>query len=165
MTDKALDIVKGWGEENRILLIKKYDELGLRASGQWAESLNDEASADGTTITAIMTGEDYTGAIAYGRLPNTDQGDETIRRWVGWAGSTFLKDWVANKGLSINPYAVAYKVAREGWSVPNPHNKGGLVDDVVNEKRIQILKDRLGEFYVTDIQETLIESLKALKTK
>lgn len=158
--NEALEIVEGWNAENRILLINKYDALGLRASGQWAQSLEDKAELDNTGILATMTGEDYTGAIAYGRSPNQDQSEAAIKSWVGWAGSTFLADWVKDKGLSISPYAVAYKIARQGWEVPNAHNRGGLLDEVVNEKRIQILKDRLGEFFTTTIMDTMIKNLK-----
>lgn len=161
MTDKALEITKEWGDDNRILLINKYNELGLKASGQWAQTLNDETTESGGVITTTMEGEDYTGAIAYGRSPNQDQSEEGIKAWVGWAGSTFIKDWVENKGISASPYAVAYKIARRGWDVPNAHNAGGLLDDVVNKSRVQILMDRLGEFYVSNISEAIIKSLKA----
>lgn len=158
--DEAYDIIQEWGEENRILLINKYNELGLRASGQWAESLTEGTEQKGGAIIATMVGEDYTGALTDGRSPNRDQSDAAIRAWVGWAGSTFLDDWVKDKGLSINPYAVAYKIAREGWEVPNPHNAGGLLD-VVNAARIQIAKDRLGEFFTATIGETMINNLKS----
>lgn len=160
MIQEALDIIREWGEENRILLINKYTELGLKASGRWAESLEDSVETSSKGATAKMEGEDYTKYIAYGRGPNADQSPEALKSWVGYAGATFLKDWVQDKGLDISPYAVAYKIAREGWSVPNPHNAGGLLDDVVNNKRIDILMNRLGKLYQSKVSETLIKSLE-----
>lgn len=92
----------------RLFLIPKFRELGMPASGEWEENVE----ARGNEI----WGRDYTEYLVEGRPPNQDQSEEAIRRWVGWAGSTILKDWVSSKGLNINPYAVAYKIAREGTS-------------------------------------------------
>ena len=48
-----------------------------------------------------------------------------------------------NKGLSISPYAVAYKIARIGIAEPTPPN--GLVTEVVNAEAIKELGKRLAK--------------------
>ena len=85
----------------------------------------------------------YAGVMLFGRRPNFNQDPKAIKRFVGFAGSTFLKDWVKNKGLSINPYAVAYKIARKGIAEPTPPN--GLVTEVVNDEAIKELGKRLAK--------------------
>ena len=115
-------------------LVKNYDKLGLRASGRWANELENFSNESGKGYHFGILGASYTGAIESGRKPNRNQ--KNIRAFVGWAGSTFLKQWVKDKGLNISPYAVAYKIAREGVKVPNEFNKGGLVSDVITEERL-----------------------------
>ena len=100
------EIEKVIDEVIHLFLIPKFQELNMRASGEWEQSVE----ARGNEI----WGRDYTEYLENGRPPNLDQSPEALKRWVGWAGSTFLADWAIDKGLSINPYAVAYKIAREG---------------------------------------------------
>lgn len=95
-------------EVNELYFKPKFMALGMNASGEWVQNL--EARKD------EIWGRDYSEYLALGRTPNKDQSPEAVRRWVGWAGSTFLDKWVKDKGLSLNPYAVAYKIAREGTS-------------------------------------------------
>lgn len=89
-----------------LFLIPKFRELGMPASGEWEQNVHARSNE--------IWGRDYTEYLAQGRPPNQDQSPEALKRWVGWAGNTILKDWVQRKGLNINPFAVAYKIAREG---------------------------------------------------
>lgn len=89
-----------------LFLIPKFRELGMPASGEWEQNVH--------ARTNEIWGRDYTEYLVQGRPPNQDQSPERMKAWVGWAGSTILKDWVQAKGLNINPYAVAWKIAREG---------------------------------------------------
>lgn len=89
-----------------LFLIPKFRELGMPASGEWEQNVHARSNE--------IWGRDYTEYLVLGRGPNQDQSPEALKRWVGWAGNTILKDWVQSKGLNINPFAVAYKIAREG---------------------------------------------------
>lgn len=122
-------------------LVANYDKLGLRSSGKWATDLENFYSEETTGYKFGILGAKYTGVLQSGRIPNKNQDKETLRKWVGWAGSTFLADWVENKGLSISPFAVAWKIAREGIKVPNSFNQGGLVSDVINDDSINKFAD------------------------
>lgn len=140
MTSTMKDIIANWLHEVRYDLVESYEDKGLRASGKWADSLSEEVQhLRGGEYTATVRGQHYTEYMQNGRRPNQDQSKEGIRRFVNWAGSTFIADWVADKGLNISPFAVAYKIAEFGTTVPNPHNKGNVVADVVNTKRIASL--------------------------
>lgn len=118
-------------------LVNSYQSKGLRASGKWEKELETFYRATGNGYAFGILGAKYTGALESGRLPNKNQSPESLKAWVGWAGSTFLRDWVKDKGLDISPFAVAWKIATEGVKVPNSHNKGGLVSDVINDETIQ----------------------------
>ena len=153
-------IINNWLKETQTDLIRNYDKLGLRASGKWADSLEIFYNQNQGNIKAGILGESYTEQLENGRRPNQKSSEEDIRKWVGWAGNTIIKKWVEDKGLNINPFAVAYKIAREGWKVPNKHNKGGLVTDVVTDKRIEELNQKLALFYVGEIRSDIIKAFK-----
>lgn len=122
-------------------LIPKFRELGMRASGEWEENVH----ARGNEI----WGRDYTEYLSDGRPPNKDQDPEALHRWVGWAGSTFLKDWVQNKGLNVSPYAVAYKIAREGtdW-YPNGSD---LLEVLESKDVVDFINEGLSVFIIRDV--------------
>jgi hypothetical protein len=118
-------------------LVNSYNSKGLRASGKWEKELESFYQNTGNGYQLGILGASYSEQLQNGRLPNKNKSPEGLRAWVGWAGSTFLKDWVKDKGLDISPFAVAWKIAREGVKVPNSFNKGGLVSDAINDETIQ----------------------------
>lgn len=144
LTD-ILQYVNEWSNENKTMLIEKYDEMNLRASGQWAESLKQTTQDTGDAINTTMTGEDYTVQITEGRAPNSDQSPGALQAFTGWAGSTFIKEWVNDKGLNLNPYAVARNIAVNGWKSPNSHNTQDVVSAVLTDARKKELMDKLGK--------------------
>lgn len=154
------EVIDKWLKDTQSALVENYDALGLRASGRWARSLAPYQTRENNRFLVGIMGEKYTGAIEFGRRPNRNQTKEALQKWVGWAGSTFLADWVKAKGLRISPYAVAWKIARQGWRVPNSFNKGGLVSNVVTDKRINELMEELRVFYLKEIRTDLVNTLK-----
>ena len=133
------EILRTWLEEQKTGIIANYNAKGRRASGGFESKTYVQMD---TNKGAIMS-PNYAGVMLFGRCPNFDQDPKAIKNWVGWAGSTFLKDWVQNKGLSISPFAVAYKIARKGIAEPTPPN--GLVTEVVNAEAIKELGKRLAK--------------------
>ena len=117
------EILKEWLEEQKTGIIANYNAKGRKASGRFERETYVQMD---TNKGAIMAPR-YAGVMLFGRRANLNQDPKAIRSWVGWAGSTFLKDWVQNKGLSISPYAVAYKIARKGIAEPTPPNGIAIV--------------------------------------
>ena len=133
------EILRTWLEEQKTGIIANYNAKGRKASGRFERETYVQVD---TNKGAIMAPR-YAGVMPFGRRPNFNQDPKAIKSWVGWAGSTILKDWVQNKGLSINPYAVAYKIARKGIAEPTPPN--GLVTEVVDDEAIKELGRRLAQ--------------------
>ena len=129
----------------------KHIELGQKASGKWVEGLEVVASHNGGSILA----EDHTKFLTIGRPPNTDQSPEALRKFAGWAGNTWAKDWVADKGISISPFAVAYSIGKNGTEI---YNQGGtdLVDGVLTDERIQQVIDAIGESLRVEIRKEIL---------
>jgi hypothetical protein len=156
----AQSIVNSWLADRQKELIQNYDALGLRASGNWANQLEVKPATTGPDIKAGILGADYTEQLENGRRPNQNSSEEAIKAWVGWAGNTIIKQWVEDKGLDISPFAVAYKIAREGWKVPNKFNAGGLVSDVITDQKLNELNRELSIFYVAEIKSAIIKKFK-----
>ena len=78
-------IINKWLVGVKVDLIKNYDRLGLRASGDWAESLEIFQNRNQGNIKAGITGNDYTQQLENGRRPNKNSSEEDIKKWVGWA--------------------------------------------------------------------------------
>lgn len=154
------EIVNKWLSDIEKDLVANYDKLGLRASGDWAKSLEPFTEINPGKIKLGILGNNYTRWVENGREPNKDQSEKGLKAWVGWAGSTFLKKWVEDKQININPFAVAWKIAREGWEVPNPNNAGGLVSDVVTRERMRELNKSLMLSVIENFKSEIIKDLK-----
>ena len=133
------EILKQWLEEQKTGIIANYNAKGRKASGRFERETYVQMD---TNKGAIMAPR-YAGVMLFGRRANFNQDDKAINIWARVAGSTFLKDWVRNKGLSINPYIVAYKIARKGIAEPTPPN--GLVTEVIDDEAIKELGKRLAK--------------------
>jgi hypothetical protein len=94
-------------------LIPRFNQLGMKASGKWIDSLQTEY--DGKRVGKIK-GQFYTQFLTRGRNKNRDQSPEALRRWAVWAGNTFIKQWCLDKGITADPIAVAYSIAKNGTS-------------------------------------------------
>ena len=141
-------ILNDWSERTKQELIDKYRSMGLKASGAFENGLTVETSEMKTAIWTVP----HTWFMVNGRNKNQSNDKETIKKWVGWAGSTFLKKWVADKGLDISPFAVAYKIARQGIRVPNEKNDGRLISEVITAQSISGLLEKMGAYIITDIK-------------
>jgi len=147
-------ILNDWSERTKQELIDKYRSMGLKASGAFENGLTTDTTENRTQIWTVP----HTWYMVNGRGKNSSQDKEAVRKWVGWAGSTFLKKWVEDKGLDISPFAVAYKIARQGIKVPNQYNEGTLISSVINDNSISGLLSQMGIYIIkdikTDIQKT-----------
>lgn len=139
-------------------LIPRFMELNMNASGEWIRSLEVVAS---NNREAVIRGRDYTYYLVRGRGPNNNQDPAALRRWAVWAGNTFIKEWVRNKGLSADPIAVAMSIAKKGttWK-----RKGGsdLLEVLLESDTTRYIEDRIRMI----VQPRIIEALQrnALET-
>lgn len=133
-----------------LFLIPKFRELGMNASGEWENSIEVRGNE--------IWGRDYTQYLVEGRTPNNNQDPEALRSWAVWAGSTFIKDWANNKGVNINPIAIAYKIGREGTEY---YPQGTDLLEVLSSKEVeQFISDELSRFIIVKVQEEFKRAFK-----
>lgn len=147
-------ILERWLNEKIVELIKSYKEKGFRASGLYERSLHTLMRENGGQIRAAY----HSWFMEHGRGKNLKQDPKAIKAWVGWAGSTFLKKWIEDKGLNINPYAVAYSIARKGYQIKD--SRKGVISDVFKDNEMNKLKSLLSLSYVKSIKSTILNAYK-----
>jgi len=139
-------------------LIAGYINTGRQASGKFVRDLEGEYKERVGGFTITYKGSKHAYWMDKGRQRNKNQDPEAIKKWVGWYGSSVLSEWVRNKNISANPYAVAYKIAREGYSA-KPFISEAISIDWVTE----ITKDVAGVFLAraaNDIRQFLKQDKK-----
>lgn len=135
-----------------VLLTKLRDDIeasykakGLMASGNFAKELKLVVGSNSAQITAPR----YVGAMEGGRVAGRRPPVAIIRDWI----------IAKNKlGASIPleaAYPIAKKIGEEGIKVPNEHNPGGVVSDVLNPARVLKLQNEI----VTIIRYAIIDTL------
>ena len=149
--------LKKFNDELELLkkdLIAKYDELGMRASGQWAEKLEYIVTVTETNVKAIFTGLDYTQYLTKGRSDGGFPPVQVIRQWIDDKGITpydnITKDQLA--------FLIARKISREGTEY---FKQGGtdLIDAVITTERIRRIVEAYSESLLTDFTFEINEIL------
>lgn len=137
-------------------LIARYDELGMRASGRWAESLSVAVAGN----SAAILQESYGEQLENGRKPGTPPPSEAIEQWIKDKGIAARLE----KGMTVSSLAflIGRKIGREGW---NRHNHGGtqLISSVVTPERIQQIIDKIGESQITEFTAKIYDYLNTLQ--
>lgn len=123
-------------------LIAKYDELGMRASGNWADSLEVVVSVNNAKI----IGESYSEQLEYGRKAGGSTG-------TGKTFSEAIEQWIKDKGIanriegeisvSSLAFLIVRKIMREGWK-REEYGGVNLITQVITPERIQQIIDRIG---------------------
>jgi len=150
------DIVRQYADKAVKDLIKSYQDKGLRASGKYARELKSIVTKSGTKTNLKITGPLEAYFMEHGRAPNKVQDHQAVKN-LGW----HLQQWVKDKGIDVNPYAAAHKIVHEGIQVPNPHNPGGVISDVINDDWFAELNKLMGFDIIKNIRSDIIKQFKA----
>lgn len=140
-TIQASTILKEEFELIKKELIKRYDELGMRASGKFASGL--EVNQNG--LNATLLGYKYSEQLEFGRRSGKMPPSDAIKQWIIDKG---LASRIQGKiSISSLAYLIARKIAREGW---DRKEFGGveLISQVVTPERIQKILNRIETTYI-----------------
>ena len=151
--NSASNIVTAYLKETIVDLVQSYEEKGLRASGAYARGLSYKVTDDGKKIYAFIESEGHAWFMEQGRKPNKQKTIKQVRSL-----GKILERWVQEKGIDVNPYAAASKIVNQGIQVPNQHNPGDVIEDVVTNEWFDELVKRLADNYII-AQTTEVERL------
>lgn len=144
------ETISEWLGETQELMVKKYDEWGFRASGDWEKSLEDEVTEANYKYTGTISGANYTYWMEHGRKPGKFPPRNAILKWINDKG-------IIAEGISKNSLAflIARKIANEGTRV-----RPGIVSDVITQQRVQDLYDKIGQVFINEVRSDVIKELK-----
>ena len=124
----------------------------MRSSGKWADSLEVEVSP----LSAVITGLEYSQQL------------ETGRKAGRFPPISSIEDWIRQKGIAVIDisisslaFLIARKIAREGWK---REGYGGveLISEVVTDKRMQDIIDKIGDVKAVEITTDIIKLIKEI---
>lgn len=134
-------------------LIEAYDRKGMRASGRFAEELEVRVQ----TNLGTMLGAEHTQQLEYGRRAGKFPPIKVIEQWIYDKGlDTRIDNEITVKSLA---FLIARKISKEGWNRDGDVN---LVSEVVTEKRIEVIIERVGDHAALSITSDIIELIQEL---
>ncbi len=136
-------------------LIKAYDQKGMRASGDFADSLEVVANR----FNVKLWGNDYAQQLETGRQSGKRPPIDAIKQWIDDKGiANRLNGEITRNQLA---FLIARKIGREGWK---RKDYGGveLISDVVTDERIQKIIDEVGEAQVVVYTTEIITLIKEM---
>lgn len=119
------------------MLIERYDQLGMRASGKWAEGLS--FRLEGNIL--YITGYKYSEQLAYGRKPGKKPPMEPLKKWFQ------TKYGVPENIARGYAFGLQKKIAEEGTSW---YQKGGsnLIEVISSREAIDAYYSEVGSYIV-----------------
>ena len=147
----------------RVDLIKAYDAKGMRASGKTADSL--QVVDTGLESVKLVGGRQFE-QLEVGRGPSkkgpaAGKGElvEIIKQWISDKG--IVSDIKNDNDNSTLAFLIARKIHKQGWK---REGYGGveLVSEVVTDKRIQSIINKVGAELTLTIVTRLQDELKKL---
>lgn len=134
------------------ILIDKYDDLDMRASGRWADSLEIRTSGS----TSEIWGESYTEQLTKGREPSNKM--PPVQKIYKWMHDK--RNFSGEKTLS-RAYAIATNIKKFGTSW---YQKGGsdLLEVLEREEVQNLFFEKIGEYVKVEIQKDLVRNLKEI---
>ena len=156
--DSPLSIAEEWVKGVKDDLIANYDKLGLRASGKFAQSLESIVTERPNGYNIKIRAAKHSYFMENGRRPNKEKSPEQAKVLY-----PIIKQWIADKGLGFDDrraFAIALKIVYEGIKVPNKHNPGGVISDVITEERTRELIRKLAIDKINTFRSDVLKELK-----
>lgn len=134
-------------------LIDKHIQLGMKASGDWINSLDVQTKG----LSGIIYGKPYTEQLVNGRPSGKFPPISAIKQWIEDKNITPF-DKISISSLA---FLIARKIAREGT---NYFKQGGtdLVSSVITPERIQRIIDNVSEFHINNFFSEITGVFKEL---
>lgn len=142
-------------QEIAIDMAEKHIQLGMKASGEWLDSLEVEA----TETSVKLKANHYTRQLVSGRAGGSFPPIDAIKKWIN--DKNIIANIQGNITVSSLAFLIARKIAREGTEY---FKQGGtdLVDAIVTPERIQSIIDKVGVSLTNSFASVLVNELKAV---
>jgi len=155
---KISERLEQWAESIRVDLVENYDKKGLRASGAYAKSLNWKVNTTAKGFQVVMLGARHSEFMENGRRPNQVPSVEGAKKLY-----PIIIQWNKDKNLNFDKgklFAICLKIVYSGIQVPNRHNSGGVISEVVNMENLNKIKKDIGLITIDNIKSEVLNVIQ-----
>lgn len=135
-------------------LIKRHNELGMKASGKFEDELEVFYEEAENRFKTIVKGIDYTAQLQFGRKPGKFPPITIIEQWIRDKGISFVEKDIKIRQLA---FLIARKIAQDGTKY---FQQGGtdLVDSVITTDRFDKILRKIENVSINVFTNTLLDS-------
>lgn len=134
-------------------LIDKHNELKMRASGDWEQTLEVEVKQSTGGLKGIIKGLDYSTYMQRGRAGGAMPPLQAIEQWIINKGLKPLEDKMKTSSLA---FLIARKIAREGTKRFQAGGTPPFIEAVITPERVQQIVDKVGYEYLSAITSDIL---------
>lgn len=133
----------------RLRIIENHIRAGQKASGRTIQSMQVVVEDMGDSVVGTLYGRQYFQNLETGNKPWKNPTTKVPRFF-----HDIIDQWISDKGLSLNAWAVAYKIIHEGTKL---YRDGGRDDIYSNEipKTLESIGDAVTALYDMQITEMI----------
>jgi hypothetical protein len=150
----VLASVNSWRSE----ILDNYNRSGMRASGKFEKGLIVKDLSSDFTIQIQLHGAPHSKFVEGGRNPtnpNAPKGSPTL--------AEIIKQWAIDKGIQINPFAVARKIHKEGWKPRSLQTIGRpIISSVINSQEVSKLSKDISKDIIVQLSSIITSPWLAL---
>ena len=131
LAEIATPIIQSVIEELAGEIIESQRAKGIRDTGTSADSIRVQVASTDTSISGQLYAFERLiwQETGHGPTPSGKPPKEMVER---------MTDWAKRHGMDEGAgYPIAAKIAKYGTKVPNEHNPGGVLSDVLNAEHIK----------------------------
>ena len=136
-------------------LKKEHLRLGMKASGNWIDSLEVQT----TETSGKLIGAKYSEQLETGRSKGKFPPIEAIKQWIVDKG--IINNIQGNITVSSLAFVIARKISKQGWKRKD-HGGVNLISNIVTDKRMQSIIDKIGKDMAFTFAQKLTDKLKAV---
>lgn len=130
----------------------KHLSLGMKASGQWLRSLQNESQR----LSGKITGLEYTKNLVQGTPPGNFPSVKKIMQWIDDKPIIFDKAKISKKSLA---FLISRKIFENGTQY---YRQGGtdLLSAILTKKRFESIIEKVGDVIVNEYIIDFVQQLK-----
>ena len=145
--------VQKWLDESKAKITANYDRDNMRASGNFARSLETNVKESQGRVIGVMVGAHHSLFVDQGRRAGKRPPISAILQWID--DKRIVPTDISNHSLA---FLIARKIGNEGWKPKNSY-PNGVISSVINQNEIDKLLISLSKVAATNIRTEVWQTL------
>lgn len=148
-----MNSIEKWAKETQDSIIAKYNDIGLRASGQFERELENDVTISDGKINVKFNAPEYAYNLIYGRRAGKMPPRDAILQWID--DKRIVSD-IKKESLA---YLIQRKIGQEGIKVPNQYNSGDLLSAF--DLQVEKVEGFVSDYILPQIESQVIKKFES----